>query len=220
MDEPCQKAKKIDLGQFVVEPRGAEWEEFRQHYPTCAACTAALAAWTRLEYRLRATEGTSLDAHPTAEALVAYQRQPDKVSPTQRQVIAVHLRGCPMCRDEVRALATFDLARVQHWVAETAEPAHTVSPALLSSVSASTQPALSLVVLRLARRGLEVVEQTLVEPLRDLFLEPVAAVTRGAPAAPDEHALTFRLEAGNMSVHVAAAPGDEGLALTLTFRGA
>jgi hypothetical protein len=62
-----------------------------------------------------------------------------------------------------------------------------------------------------------VVERTLVEPLRDLFLEPVVAVTRGAPAAPDEHALTFRLEAGDMSVHVAAAPREEGLALTLTF---
>jgi hypothetical protein len=75
-------------------------------------------------------------------------------------------------------------------------------------------------VLRLARRGLEMVEQALVEPLRGLYLEPVAAVTRGVPAAPDEHALTFRLEAGEMSVHVAAAAREDGLALTLTFRGA
>jgi hypothetical protein len=220
METPCRRASEIDLGRFVIEPQAAEWEDFRQHYPTCAACTASLAAWTRLEYQLRAIGEPPFAGHPAADALLTYQQHPDEIAPTQRQAMATHLRGCPQCRYELRALSTFDLSRVRRWVAEAVEPAPTASPVLQSSAPSSAQSSLSLVVLRLARRGLEVVEQTLVEPLRDLFLEPVAAVTRGAPAAPAEHALTFRLEAGDMSVHVAAAPREEGLALTLTFYGA
>jgi hypothetical protein len=220
MDTPCQRASEIDLGRFVIEPQAAEWEEFRQHYPTCAACTSSLAAWTRLESQLRAIGEPPLVGHPSAEALLTYQEQPNVIAPTPRQTIATHLRGCPKCRYELRSLSTFDVARVQRWVAEAADPESLASPATQSPVPASVQPPLSLVVLQLARRGLTVVEQTLMEPLRDLFLEPVMAVTRGMPAAPDEHALTFRLEAGDISVHVAAAPHEEGLALTLTFYGA
>jgi hypothetical protein len=42
----------------------------------------------------------------------------------------------------------------------------------------------------------------------------------GAPAASDEQALTFRLEAGELQIHVAADAREDGLALTLTFHGA
>jgi hypothetical protein len=119
----------------------------------------------------------------------------------------------------MHALAAFDMARIQRWVTEAAEPERTILTPSPSSVPAAAGAALSLIVLRLARRGLEMVEQALVEPLRGLYLEPVTAVTRGTPATPDEHALTFRLEAGEMNVHVAAAAREDALALTLTFRG-
>jgi hypothetical protein len=220
MDEPCQKASEIDLARFVVEPRDAQWEGFRQHYPTCATCTAALAAWTRLEQRLRATEGSTILRHPAAESLVTYQRQMNDVSSDQRQAIADHLRECPRCRDEIRALASFDMTRVRRWVTEAGVPNPEVATSLPAVVPGPAGASLSRVVLGLARRGLAVVEQALVEPLRGFSLEPVAAITRGTQAAADEHALTFRLEAAEMSVHVAAARRDDGLALTLTFRGA
>jgi hypothetical protein len=104
----CDKAQSLDLAAFAVDPRGAEFDEFRAHYATCADCSREVERLSRLESALRVQATTS--GHPEAEALLALERHPETLVPEQREALAAHLEGCAPCRAELRALRGFHTA--------------------------------------------------------------------------------------------------------------
>ena len=116
MDEKCHKAQDIDLALFLLEPHGTEWQEFRSHYPHCATCAAEVQKWTSLELGLRTLGNVGTNGHPAVETLVSFQRQPPHLALDEQRIIAVHLRACAACREEVKLLGSFDLSQVQHWI--------------------------------------------------------------------------------------------------------
>ena len=119
MDETCHKAQEIDLALFLLEPHGSQWQEFRVHYPYCATCSAEIQKWSSLEQRLRAMGNASAALHPSAEALVQFQRRTNLLPVEERGKIDVHLRSCAACREEVNLLNSFDPSVIQRWTAET-----------------------------------------------------------------------------------------------------
>lgn len=99
----CRRAFELDLSAYLVDPRAAEWTDFRDHWPTCADCAAEVAAWTALLARL----GPS---HPDAEVLLRWSDGGDAMPAAERLAVARHVETCPSCTDELRALARFDTA--------------------------------------------------------------------------------------------------------------
>ena len=119
MDEKCYKAKEVDLALFLIEPHGSDWQEFRAHYPYCATCSAEIQKWISLEHRLRTMGNSNAAVHPSAEALVQFQRRSHLLPAEERSKIDVHLHSCAVCREEVKLLGLFDPALIQQWTTET-----------------------------------------------------------------------------------------------------
>jgi hypothetical protein len=134
----CTRSQETDLAGFVVEPSAAEWAEFRAHYPGCAACSAEVARWSKLEGALSAT-GTAW--HPSDEMLLAFERAPAKLRPGEGSAIRRHLGSCVLCRDALTAVRSFDFG-----VAAVAEPSRVreqpAEPSWLSGLLASLGDAL------------------------------------------------------------------------------
>ncbi len=99
----CRRAFDLDLAAYLVDPRAAEWTDFRHHWPTCADCAAEVAAWTTLQARLGAS-------HPDAEVLLRWADGGDAMPAADRLAVARHVEACASCTDELRALARFDTA--------------------------------------------------------------------------------------------------------------
>jgi hypothetical protein len=119
MSETCHKAQEIDLALFLLEPQGSEWQAFRAHYPYCATCSAELQRWTVLEQHLRSQGELRVAAHPSADALVQFQRQVHLLAADERAIIEAHVRSCAACREEVKLLGSFDSSLVQQWAGQT-----------------------------------------------------------------------------------------------------
>jgi hypothetical protein len=114
----CRQTYDIDLAAFLEAPRREEFESFRSHYPTCAACSAEVRAWTELHLALAAT---GAGEHPEPERLLRYEEDPGQMAPVEREALSTHLAGCVSCRDELSALRAFEPAAL-------AQPAAAVTP--------------------------------------------------------------------------------------------
>ncbi len=101
----CSRSQQIDLLGFLEAPRRPDFDDFRDHYPRCAACAAEVRAWTELQLELRAQRPGAL--HPEPEMLLAYAEARDGIATPERNALATHLQGCPTCRDELRALGAW-----------------------------------------------------------------------------------------------------------------
>jgi hypothetical protein len=128
----CRKALEVDLAAFLLDPRSAEWDAFRAHYPGCPECAAEVAAWTNL--------GTQLgSSHPTPEALLQWVDEPISLTSAERAAMRAHLARCRACADELRALGRFEGA----WRATRAAAAPLLGARLEPAMTAepSTRPA-------------------------------------------------------------------------------
>ncbi len=114
----CRRAYDIDLAAFLEAPRREEFEDFRAHYPACAACAAEVRAWTELHLAL-ATTGAG--EHPEPERLLRYGEDPGQLAPAEREALSSHLTRCASCRDELSALRAFEPAAL-------AQPAAVATP--------------------------------------------------------------------------------------------
>jgi hypothetical protein len=119
MDEKCHKTQDIDLALFLIEPYGAEWQEFRAHYPYCATCSTEIQKWTALEHRLRSLGNPGATGHPAPEILVQFHQHSTLLPAEKRDTIASHLSACVTCREEFKLLGTFDPSRIAQWIPDT-----------------------------------------------------------------------------------------------------
>ena len=83
----------------------AEAAVIEGHLERCADCRAEVEALRSMTRTLRAFAPTS---HLTTELLVAYHADPDSLSPKERARVEDHLRSCPACRADLRALERAD----------------------------------------------------------------------------------------------------------------
>lgn len=100
----CRKSFELDLAAFLANPRDAEWDEFRAHYPQCVDCAAEVAAWTALGAQLG-------PEHPAPETLLRFADDPSSMAAEERDATARHVARCAACADELRALGGFAAAR-------------------------------------------------------------------------------------------------------------
>jgi len=103
----CLKSLELDLPAFLVEPQLAEWREFRAHYPVCQDCSVVVANWSNVEAMVREACGGS-HRHPSAEDLIALQRDGEGLAYSQYVSLMRHLDGCPPCSEAMTLLASFD----------------------------------------------------------------------------------------------------------------
>lgn len=96
----CRRAFEIELGAFLRDPRRPEWDEFRAHYPRCAACAAEVRAHTEVALLLA-------PAHPDPERLLLLEDEPAALDAGERATLENHVAGCVTCRDELAALRHF-----------------------------------------------------------------------------------------------------------------
>ncbi len=109
----CRKAFEIDLAAFIGDRGASEYAAFRAHYPQCANCSAEVRAWTELHEQLQSGRGRLDVAHPSEELLLRFEEEPRGLPPDERQMLEQHLAECRPCRDELRALRSFDFTHLQ-----------------------------------------------------------------------------------------------------------
>ncbi|HEX5065071.1 MAG TPA: DUF928 domain-containing protein [Myxococcota bacterium] len=103
----CPRIPETDFAAFAADRRAPEFAALREHYPRCRDCGGEVARWSRLLGSLREEEG-DVSEHPSAERLLAYQSDPDALTPSERAVLEAHVAACAPCRSELRVLAGFD----------------------------------------------------------------------------------------------------------------
>jgi len=96
----CRETETLDLAAFLARGTAPEFAAFRAHYPRCADCAAEVRAWTELHAALSAS------GHPSPDTLLRYED--GRLAEAGRGAVATHLAACAPCRDELRALGTFD----------------------------------------------------------------------------------------------------------------
>jgi hypothetical protein len=209
MSDRCQKASEIDLAVFLTEPQNPECEEFRQHLLQCEACSDEVQRWTKLEQLLRAMGKETAATHPAEERLVQFQKSPQSLLPEERHTIQQHLQGCPVCREGVALLASFDFSLIQRWVDEE-------QPAQAREEKASS---FSRLIIQIAHKSLRLLESHLAPPLLDVqeILVPMPAyrLEEGPPPV-----LNLRINTGQAAINATVVQDGERVALTLTFLGA
>ncbi len=112
----CQQTQEIDLMSFLADARSSAFAGFRQHYPTCAECSAEVRAWTELHLLLSATGGA---AHPAEEQLLRFEDGREALPADERRALEAHLETCSSCADELRSLRGFDFAQLEASSVET-----------------------------------------------------------------------------------------------------
>lgn len=105
----CQQSQQTDLMSFLADARSSEFTGFREHYPTCAECSAEVRVWTELHLLLGAARS---EAHPSEERLLRFEQNPEALPDAQRRAIAAHLEACASCADELRSLHGFDFSQL------------------------------------------------------------------------------------------------------------
>jgi hypothetical protein len=97
----CRESLTLDLAEFLARASAPEFAAFRAHYPRCVDCAGEVRAWTEVYAALSAS------THPSPDTLLHYQDA--RLPEADRRGVARHLAACAPCRDELRALAVFDL---------------------------------------------------------------------------------------------------------------
>jgi len=97
----CRESLTLDLAEFLARASAPEFAAFRAHYPRCVDCAGEVRAWTEVYAALSAS------THPSPDTLLHYQDE--RMPEADRRGVARHLAACAPCRDELRALAVFDL---------------------------------------------------------------------------------------------------------------
>lgn len=109
----CGRADRVELDAFLLGGAGDPTvDSFREHYPTCAECAAAVADWMTLDDVLRevaADSGTPVSAHPEPEDLARFVEAPGRMGARAMQ-IENHVAGCASCGNELRLIRGFDPA--------------------------------------------------------------------------------------------------------------
>jgi hypothetical protein len=103
----CRKAFEVDLVDFLTQPGGAAFADFRDHYPRCRECSAEVRAWTELDLQLRSGAPEQGAGHPQASMLARYEEGAEGLAPLERTRVERHLEHCRSCRDELGALRRF-----------------------------------------------------------------------------------------------------------------
>jgi hypothetical protein len=98
----CRRAFDVDLVACLLDRDRPEWQDFRDHYPTCPECASEVRTWTELQVELA-------PAHPAPARLVRYQDAPASLRAEERHAIREHVEACTACRDELHMLRTTDL---------------------------------------------------------------------------------------------------------------
>jgi hypothetical protein len=151
------------------------------------------------------------------EILSAYVH---RLLPTQDESnVEKHLQACDVCLNEVMQASamTMSLSSVRKEPVPGALKRRVAS--LWESPAAEQEPGLlARLVIRVAKKGLQLVEHHLVPPFFDLQenLLPLPAYrTDEVPGALD-----LKLRAGQLEIHVAAFPEGQGLSLKMVLLGA
>lgn len=107
----CERADRVELDAFLLDPAGdPERAAFRDHYPHCADCAAAVAGWMDLEGALRevvAEAGGVVSLHPEPEDLALYVEARERLGERAMQIQG-HLASCAQCGHELRLIEGFD----------------------------------------------------------------------------------------------------------------
>jgi anti-sigma factor RsiW len=187
------------------------------HVAGCPSCGTRLGRIARaLAGAVSAARGVApglaprTPACPSPSAVAGWQ---DPLLPAaERTVLARHLESCDACLDEALA-ANRLLARLD------ATPPLPVPAALRARVAGAwpepaADAALSRLVVRVTRRGVELLESHLLAPLRDLAQVPLALpAMRGSATAAG--ALSFTLRAPAATITATIEPADESVGLVL-----
>ncbi len=110
----CGRADRVELDAFLLGAAGEDeaLDAFREHYPHCADCAAAVADWMAFDGALRevAVEaGDTLVAHPEPEDLAGYAESPARMG-EKAMLIENHLASCARCSSELVLIRSFDPA--------------------------------------------------------------------------------------------------------------
>jgi len=215
----------ITLLSRVVDHEVPLQEEYvvTQHLATCANCSTLLLRLQRATERGHASLAKSPSPSSPAghtpvclspETIAAYVQR--VLSVTDTEVAERHLHTCNACFHEVQN--AFRAASFLSAPAKKAVPA-----ALKAQVSAlwqqtkakDPQPSLSRVVIQLAEKGLQLLEQHLVAPffnLQEVFAPVPTYRSANAPSRLD-----FALTAEQCSISLTVVPDGKGVAVTLTL---
>jgi hypothetical protein len=105
----CPRTREIDWAAYQAEPTADAWAEVRAHYPTCPDCSREVERLTRMRLALAETEPP---AHPSEEELLAYDREPARLTARRQDQIERHVSGCRRCRNELAVLEAMMPVRV------------------------------------------------------------------------------------------------------------
>ncbi len=114
----CGRAERVELDAFLLRSTGGVTGEdeavdaFREHYPHCADCAAAVADWMAFDGAMRevAVEaGDRLAAHPEPEDLAGFAESPARMG-EKAMLIENHLASCASCASELVLIRSFDPA--------------------------------------------------------------------------------------------------------------
>lgn len=97
---PCRRIEDLDLPGFLEAPSDDAFRSFREHYPSCADCSAEVRIWTELHLEL--TDDAA--RHPSPEDLLRLQDDPASLSAEDRSRLTGHLASCRSCLEEVRSM--------------------------------------------------------------------------------------------------------------------
>ncbi len=139
MSDPCQRATEVSVIDFLSDPEGTQWSDFRAHATQCPVCTEEIEGWRELEDSLRSLAEVDVGTHPSAKEFVGYRRHRESLSEDQRARITEHLAQCAECQEENSFVDSFDFSRLdglRRQEARTGE-AHGVVAALVDSIAAS-----------------------------------------------------------------------------------
>jgi hypothetical protein len=212
------------LSQLCDHELGAEHERIlSRHLETCAACSARLLRMEQVQGRLRtgilqSSSQSSFDV-PSSEclppsAIAAYVQ---KVLPSEElRKAEKHLQICNFCSTEV--IEAFRISSSLRSARKIPVPS-----ALTARVRAVWQtPApepradkLSRFVLQFAQKGMQLIEQHVVEPFRDIqaALSPLPAYRAGE----EQTMLSLTLKAERATILLSAVPDGKDVALTMTL---
>jgi anti-sigma factor RsiW len=215
----------ISLLSQVLDHEASQQEEqdVTQHLVTCTDCRMLMSGLQRATARGRAALAQSFVpsslAAPTPsclapETIVAYVQR--ILSAPDNEVAERHLHTCDACFYEVQsALRATSLLSAQEKKRVPAALKTQVAALWQSAKVAKQQPALSRVVIQLAEKGLQLLEQHLVAPFFNLQEMMAPAPTYRSEATPTR--LDFSLTAERCVISLAVVPDNNGVAVTLTL---
>ena len=219
--EPVLLSQLLDRELAQEEENG-----LRRHVETCIEGNARLdqlakaknMAQSGLRHALQSPFVTpSLECFSPERVSAYVQRQ---LSAGEHEAAERHLRTCQKCLGEVMEAfrITKNLTRKRHVPVPAALKARVASQWKQTPAPAAKEATvLSRFVLQIAQKGLELVDQYVVAPLRDVqtTLAPLPAYRLEDALAP----LQLTLHAEQATIAITAVPGGTGLSLSMTIMG-